>query len=390
MTSLSLPPFIMTSEEGSYARKTIAARKPLIIDQILVDNDYPQQIQNALLALKAELLKGHVRLLYEETEDKPVWDHDMQPWMGKSWLEIPWFLAETFFFRRVLEATGYFQPGPWQGRDPYYQMKERELNKALPQFVATYDQAAHENSYAGFTQAIYNALWGNQADLSNLDGQIDSSGGSQQQLIRDDSIEAYNLLKIQPRKVIYFLDNIGKELYFDLALMDYLLQNNLAASITVVLKNQPFFVSDVMTADFERALTVLAKVPEKSIQTLISRTRKTQQQGQLQLEAPSFLTTSRMYRQIPEELKAKLQAADLALLKGDVNYRRLVGDRHWEPTTPLGRAAGYFPTAFLSLRTQKAELVVGLKQDQIDWFNEHAEPDWMTSGKWGLISFFKK
>ena len=390
MTSLALPPFIMTSEEGSYARKTIAARKPLIIDQILVDNDYPQQIQDALLGLKAELLNGQVRLLNEDTEDKPVWDHDMQPWMGKSWLEIPWFLAETFFFRRVLEAIGYFQPGSWQGKDPYHLMKEQEFTRALPQFITTYDQAIHENTYAGFSQAVQNALWGNQADLSNLDDQIDSSGGSQQQLIRDDSIESYNLFKEKPLNIIYFLDNVGRELYFDLALMDYLLQYRLAASITVLLKNQPFFVSDVMTADFEYALKFLGEVHVRSIQALVNRTQKALQQGQLQLEAPSFLTTGRMYRQLPEELKAKLQAADLALLKGDVNYRRLVGDRHWEPTTPLGRAAGYFPTTFISLRTQKAELVVGLENEQIDWFNEYAEPDWMTSGKWGLISFLKK
>jgi len=37
MTSLALPPFIMTSDENSFARETIASRKPLIIDQVLIE-----------------------------------------------------------------------------------------------------------------------------------------------------------------------------------------------------------------------------------------------------------------------------------------------------------------------------------------------------------------
>jgi hypothetical protein len=56
----------------------------------------------------------------------------------------------------------------------------------------------------------------------------------------------------------------------------------------------------------------------------------------------------------------------------------------------VGRAAGYFPTAFLSLRTLKAELVVGLAQEQLTWLEANAESDWMTNGSWGLITFLKK
>ena len=33
MTSLAMPPFIMTSDENSFAQETIVSRKPVIIDQ---------------------------------------------------------------------------------------------------------------------------------------------------------------------------------------------------------------------------------------------------------------------------------------------------------------------------------------------------------------------
>ena len=186
MTSLALPPFIMTSEESSFARNTIAVRKPLIIDQILQDNDYPAPVRKALLELKTELVSGQLRLLDEETEDKEIWDHDLQPWTGNSWLAIPWFLAETYFFRRVLEATGYFQPGPLQFQDPYAQLKDNEFIAALPQFAAAYRDAAHGKSLASFSQALTNALWGNQADLSNLDRGIVNSKGNPQQFLRNE------------------------------------------------------------------------------------------------------------------------------------------------------------------------------------------------------------
>ncbi len=390
MTSLALPPFIMTSEENSFARETIASRKPLVIDQILADNEYPASIQEALLNFKDELVSGQIRLLEEKTVDKPIWDHDIRPWLGKTWLEIPWYLAEAYFFRRVLEATGYFQPGPWRHMDPYTQLKQKEFTNALPQFVTVYSLAKCDNSPEGFYQAVINALWGNQADLSNLDKDFSASSGSPKRLLKDDGNEALTFLQERPSRLAYCLDNIGKELYFDLALMDYLLNNNFACCITVFLKNQPFFVSDVMPADFEQALDRLSGSSENSIQQLAHRIRNAVQEGKINLEAPPFLTTGRMYRQLPTDLKTQLAQFDLIILKGDVNYRRLVGDRHWDPTTLVGRAAGYFPTAFLSLRTLKSELAVGLTQEQVAWLETNAEPDWMINGNWGLITFLKK
>ena len=51
MPSSPLPPFIMTSEKGTFARKTIEELKANIVDRVLVDFDYTPQIREALLAL---------------------------------------------------------------------------------------------------------------------------------------------------------------------------------------------------------------------------------------------------------------------------------------------------------------------------------------------------
>ena len=54
-------------------------------------------------------------------------------------------------------------------------------------------------------------------------------------------------------------------------------------------------------------------------------------------------TTSAHLTELPEDLKADLGKADLILLKGDVNYRRLLEDRDWPPTTDLAAVTTYMP-----------------------------------------------
>ncbi|MCB2202725.1 protein-glutamate O-methyltransferase family protein [bacterium] len=390
MTSLAKPPFIMTSEEGSFARFTIEERKPMITDRILDHFDYTPAIREALLAFKAELKEGTVQPLQETTSDKPIWDHDMRPWFGKSWLEIPWFLAETYFYRRVLEAVQYFQPGPWQGLNPYQRLKDRETRDAMTIFTPIYDQMDPGLSLAGFQDAVFKALWGNRADLSNLQSFERDMSNQSERIIRDDSEAVFAFLKKQPRKICYIFDNVGKELYFDLALIDYLLHHNLAVAVTFYLKNQPYFISDAMPDDVDAVLGQLSASSAEKDRALAASLRKNIQAGRIRIETPPFFTTGRMYRQLPVVLSKQIGEHDLAILKGDVNYRRLVGDRHWPPTTPIGTAAGHFPTAFVSLRTMKAELVVGLTGDQVADLEANAEEDWQINGKRGMITFLEK
>ncbi|MBM4464331.1 MAG: protein-glutamate O-methyltransferase family protein [Chloroflexi bacterium] len=47
----------------------------------------------------------------------------------------------------------------------------------------------------------------------------------------------------------------------------------------------------------------------------------------------------------------ELGRSNLVILKGDVNYRRLLDDRHWPHTMRLEEVGDYFPLPFLVLRT---------------------------------------
>src|SRR5205814_3619550 len=78
----------------------------------------PGHVAAALDELDGELRAGRLRGLREEAADRPQWDRAVAPHLGRRWLELPWYFAESFFYRRLLEANGYFGGGPLAGRDP--------------------------------------------------------------------------------------------------------------------------------------------------------------------------------------------------------------------------------------------------------------------------------
>ena len=71
-----------------------------------------------------------------------------------------------------------------------------------------------------------------------------------------------------------------------------------------------------------------------------------------------------MFREMPVHLHKELASAGLVLVKGDVNYRRLLDDRHWPPTTRMEAVCAYFPAPFVALRTLKGEIMAGLQPGQ--------------------------
>ncbi len=79
----------------------------------------------------------------------------------------------------------------------------------------------------------------------------------------------------------------------------------------------------------------------------------------------------------------------MILFKGDLNYRKLLGDLNWPLDTSLKVALrGFLPSSIFVLRTMKCDLAAGLNLTTADAIREKC-PDWMINGDYGLIQFIK-
>jgi uncharacterized protein with ATP-grasp and redox domains len=379
----------MTSDPGSFARKTILERKPQIIRRLLADNAYPPAVVAPLEAFRDEIASRPIQPLVESAPDVPDWNRELARYAGKTWLEIPWYFAETYFYRRLLEAVGYFQHGEGQGHDPFEKQKEGQMDGDVRRLSPAWEQFTTLETGARFEALLHSSLWGNRADMSNFTVRVKASSGlatvAERHLILIDHTERVGvLLDGRLGRVDFICDNVGSDLLFDLALADFLLGLRWAQEIHLHLKSQPFFVSDAMPADARRTVDLLKAAPGPGLQALGARLDEDLSAGRLVFATDPFWTTCLMFRQMPAHLRQELASAGLVLVKGDVNYRRLLDDRHWPPTTRMEAVCAYFPAPFVALRTLKGEIMVGLQPGQAQALQAE-DPTWLINGKRGVI-----
>lgn len=345
--------------DGSFAHQTLRDRIPKILTETVRDLPALPAVERAACdALHRELVSGALRGLLEDAPDRADWDSACAPHLGHSWLDLPWYFAESFFYRRVLEATRYFQPGPMRGADPFLPAKTREEAT----LVARVNAAASES--VDVRRALRLSLWGNRADLSYTVGRAHGEVGTDADLLIDDTSRFIEMTR-EARRIALLLDNAGTELAFDLVLARTL--RALGHEVVLYAKPQPFFVSDATPTDVARTAALL-EIAAGEVRTHAF------------LASAGFLRSAEM----PGELVRDFSAFDLLIAKGDANYRRLVGDAPWPHSTPMAAAIS-FPCPVLALRTMKAEVLVGADATTC----EHArasDASWMVSGRFGLIA----
>ena len=178
-------------------------------------------------------------------------------------------------------------------------------------------------------------------------------------------------------------DNAGRELLADLALIDHLLATGLAATVTLHLKPAPYYVSDALVSDVAACLRRLRAVGEHPA-AVAARLYTAAEQGRFTLDTHPFWCAPASFHHLPAELATAFASATMTILKGDLNYRRLVGDCHHPATTDFAAVAGYFPGPVCALRTLKSDVVVGLAPATLATLDASGTR-WRTSGVHGLV-----
>ncbi|WP_369375400.1 damage-control phosphatase ARMT1 family protein [Streptomyces sp. cg36] len=380
-------PVILGNRPGSFARGVLAKRHPALIQQVRDAFPYGRRQHEALDALLEEIIHGVVEPLAPSEHDHVRWADWGREYVGRPWFDAPFLWAESYFYRRLLGAVEYFGTGPWQGVDPFAPFKRAELRGAavdeeLRALDALADAPAEERARA----LLLASLWGNRADLGFrvTEGEQatgDVTGG----LVADDSAVLWQLLPAGAGTTVAVVaDNAGRELIPDLILIDHLLLHRHAERVVLHVKPHPYFVSDAMTADVVDCLRRLAEAPGEAGR-IGGRLWDAMAAGRLEVRTHPFFCAPLPYEEMPEDLREEFAAVSLTILKGDLNYRRLVGDCMWYPTTPFAAVTAYFPGAVAALRTLKCDVIVGLERKVLDALEEEGDGAWRTSGTHALV-----
>lgn len=252
-------------------------------------------------------------------------------------------------------------------------------------------------------------LWGNKCDLS-ISGASDNYQTADPILqlptlrpgiLIDDSAATWQLItdtnakKPNDVRIDIILDNAGFEFFTDLCLAVFLVDTKLASVVRLHGKCIPWFVSDVTTADFSWMIEQLGVESETSgdLVDFVKRLKHDLLVGAITFEVHTFWTLPQDFNEmqtVSPDLYASLQKSDLVFFKGDLNYRKLIGDRKWNSTTPFETAVrGFRPAPFCALRTIKCDIQVGLRDGQFEEMS-NIEPKWMKSSTFAVIQYLPR
>ncbi|MEU0068282.1 damage-control phosphatase ARMT1 family protein [Streptomyces sp. NPDC006332] len=391
-------PVILADEPGSFPHSVLAERHPAIIRQVREAFPYGPEQHDALDALLASCVKGVIEPLPADAHDRDLWlPWGMDDHVGRSWFDVPWLWSESYFYRRLLDAVGYFGPGPWQGVDPFRPFKLAELDsRETDQELAALDDLAGRPADEQAAALLHGSLWGNRADLGfRLSDASAEAQAAAPSLVADDSDTLWTLLESAggasgtggsagAGTLCLIADNAGRELIPDLLLVAHLLTHGRIQRAVLHVKPYPYYVSDATTADVVDALRRLTRATGEAA-AHGRRLWSAMTDGRLTVRAHPFSCAPLPYADLPDDLRGELASAHLTVLKGDLNYRRLVGDRRHPATTPFADVTARFPGPVAALRTLKSDVITGLDADTEAALVAAEGQRWRTSGTHALI-----
>lgn len=378
---------ITAAVPGSFEWGVFHERHPKLIRQVLDTTPYTAAEEAALHQLLVDSTTGVLEPLPETAHDADDWLAWGGGLYGRPWGESPFLWSESYFYRRLLEAVGYFGTGPWCGVDPFAPVKNAELTgPAVDEELSAFADLADGPADRQHEALLIAALWGNRADLS-FQLQLSTAAADERSegILVDDSALLWSALRSQDNPIVCVVaDNAGRELLADLVVADSLLSHGTAAEIVLYVKPHPYYVSDATMADVLAVIQRLRAEPRPQMSRTGDRLWDAVRSGRLTVRTHRFFCAPLAFHDMPDDLAAEFATATMTLMKGDLNYRRLVGDRYWPATTPFDQTVSYFPSPVTALRTLKSEVVVGLTSEQVAELDASGQR-WRTSGGHAVI-----
>lgn len=397
-----------------------------ILDRLNRERENIVQCYGEVCREELKLCIGEIsKLKYELQTDKQMteipgnesdqfeWNKMLQEIIpNNTYFSAVWLYAECYVYRRL---KSIFEESVFLKDFDYFEYsKVNEFEKCLPAISRVMKSVNEFNSVFRtpteignfFCKLLKQDLWGNRNDLSITLGEeikkietnpLQEIENFNKDLLIDQTGEIWSCLSSSENdnKIVDLIcDNSGYELLSDFILCDFMICHKLVKKIRFRVKSIPWFISDAMTKDFYDSISKLEKSDDAVLSDAGRRFRGYLECGQFELTEPHhFFTSPYEFYKMPEkapELYESIAEAHLVMFKGDLNFRKLLADINWDPTTIFRIALNHFlPTNLCSLRTVKADLICGLTPGHFEELWEK-DPKWMSSGQYGTIQFVSK
>lgn len=330
----------------------------------------------------------------------------------------PFLEAEFLFYHAILAEKKYFKPNS-DKYDFYAPAKKDSILAGWENFIENLDQLIENKKQSSsdssekldkktFEDAMKYSLSANTSDLSQLNSKARIGYTIEDMNILHDDSDVlyeyfYDLIKEggkknhKNRRFDIICDNAGKELFSDLYLACYFLYNNIADEVVFHLKEYPFFVSDATKEDFGYLINA---IQNEGTRNGSKKCLEYIREEKIRIKSHSFWTRPLCFKELKniedtEFLYDELCESNLIIVKGDLNYRRLVEDRNYSYTEKFSDVVKdvFGDVPIFAPRVLKSDVLIGISEaaysyaKSTDILGAPADQKFKGNGKWAVMHF---
>lgn len=298
----------------------------------------------------------------------------------------PFFESEVLFYHVLLSQKEYLK-----NKNDFFAIKKdtdyaNEHDSYRNELKNLFNQKGYYNNIKNkkkkfltkqedFRAILNYSLTANTGDLS----QLEINRPDSVRILHDDTDKCFNFIISKKHKRFDIIcDNSGAELFSDIYLAVFMIIHDYVNKVVLHVKSYPYFVSDATIDDFGKLVNTLTKDNSNSqLLELLSKKK-------IEVKTHKFWTEAKYFDELPKDLGINKNTTDLLIVKGDLNYRRLVGDKNWKSTDSFEKRCLIKDIPVIAPRVLKSDVLVGVEPIFVSMAKAQ-DKKYKTDGKWGVI-----
>lgn len=298
----------------------------------------------------------------------------------------PFFESEVLFYHVLLSQKEYLK-----NKNDFFAIKKdtdyaNEHDSYRNELKNLFNQKGYYNNIKNkkkkfltkqedFRAILNYSLTANTGDLS----QLEINRPDSVRILHDDTDKCFNFIISKKHKRFDIIcDNSGAELFSDIYLAVFMIIHDYVNKVVLHVKSYPYFVSDATIDDFGKLVNILTKNNSNSQLLELLSNKK------IEVKSHKFWTEAKYFYELPKDLGINKNSTDLLIVKGDLNYRRLVGDKNWKSTDSFEKRCLIKDIPVIAPRVLKSDVLVGVEPIFVSMAKAQ-DKKYKTDGKWGVI-----